>query len=117
MAATVVPLPDAPDLPAGNAQGRLAFDIALEIGLFVRQRRLGRCGTAETGFSPSEDPDTVLAPDLAFVQSGRLPQANPRGFVRAALDLVLETRSPGGRPREVAKEGRLDASRRARELP
>jgi Uma2 family endonuclease len=53
--------------PAGNEHGSLA---ALFTGLlvpYVRAQKLGKVYAAETGFKLSSDPDTVRAPDVAFI--------------------------------------------------
>src|SRR5947209_7577064 len=60
---------------------------------------LGRVTMPETGFIVSDPaaPDTVLAPDLAFVRAGRLPEAGSgeaRAFPRLTPDLVVEVASP-----------------------
>ena len=93
-----------PKMPTGDEHGSLTFALSLEIGSFVRGNKLGRCWAAETGFLVARDPDTVLAPDFAFVRTERLPESIGRGYVRAVPDLVLETRSPSDRPREVAEK-------------
>jgi Uma2 family endonuclease len=92
------------NMPTGDEHGSLTFALSLEIGNFVRGHKLGRCWAAETGFLITRDPDTVIAPDFAFVRTERLPEATVRSYVRAVPDLVLETRSPSDRPREVAEK-------------
>lgn len=90
------------DMPAGGAHGRLTARLSARITVFVEDNDLGATFAAETGFLLRRDPDTVLAPDFAFVSQIRLPDASGRGFVPAVPDLVLETRSPSDRPRAVA---------------
>lgn len=89
-------------LPAGDLHGSFTFALTLSIGAYVQQNRLGRCWAAETGFLIARDPDTVLAPDFAFVAADRLLETPSAGFVPVVPDLVLETRSPSDRPRAVA---------------
>jgi Uma2 family endonuclease len=52
---------------------------------------------AETGFMLSREgePDTVLAPDMAFISAARAPRGSETGFARVAPDLVVEVASPG----------------------
>lgn len=51
--------------------------------------------TADTGFVLSRDPDTVLAPDVAFVRADRLPPPGQRHrFAELAPDLAVEVVSP-----------------------
>lgn len=74
------------------------------IGAFVEQHgHLGRMFGAETGFILSRDPDTVRAPDAAFLS---YPRANipidQIGFIEGPPDLAVEVVSPNDTEREVA---------------
>src|SRR5262245_21265833 len=51
----------------------VATRIGLEIGLFVRQNRLGEVAGADWSFLLQRDPDTVRAPDFAYVRAERIP--------------------------------------------
>jgi Uma2 family endonuclease len=51
----------------------------------------------EVGFVIAANPDTVRAPDLAFIRQERLPPVDPRGFWRGAPDLAVEVLSPDDR--------------------
>jgi Uma2 family endonuclease len=97
--------------PAGEEHGSTTYDLGFEVGLFVRANDLGRCYTAETGFILARNPDTVLAPDFAFVSKEHLAGPPQPGFAPLVPDLVLETRSPNDRGQEVADKVRqwLDA--------
>ena len=44
------------------------------IGQFVKANTLGVVFGAEIGFRLASDPDTVRAPDLAFVRRERIPE-------------------------------------------
>ena len=82
--------------PAGGRHGEVAHTIALFIGNHVRKRDLGRVFAAETGFVLRRDPDTVRAPDAAFVAAERLKaEEAPAGFLESAPDLAVEVVSPG----------------------
>jgi len=60
--------------------------------------RLGMVFGADAGFWFAANPDTVLAPDCAFVRGDRLPaRTDRRGFWRVAPDLVVEVVSPSDR--------------------
>ncbi len=66
----------------------------------------GRVLAAETGFTLRRGPDTVRAPDVAYVSAARIPTDVPRGFAEFAPDLAVEVLSPGDRAGEVlAKVG------------
>ena len=80
--------------PAGHDHGDVALRLGIAIGTHVRNRRLGKVYAAETGFVLARDPDTVLAPDVAFVQRDRLPPKDSPGFFPGAPDLAVEVLSP-----------------------
>jgi Uma2 family endonuclease len=87
--------------PAGGRHGRVALSIAIELGSYVRAHQLGAVYAAETGFTLARDPDTVRAPDVAFVRRERLTTPEPIGFHDLAPDLVVEVLSPSDRPGEL----------------
>ena len=87
--------------PAGGRHGRMANELARLIGNNVHAHQLGTVYAAETGFTLARHPDTVRAPDIAFVRRDRVPDPEPLGFPEFAPDLVVEVLSPGVRPGEV----------------
>jgi Uma2 family endonuclease len=87
--------------PAGLRHGRVAMDLARVLANYVGDRGIGRVYAAETGFTVARDPDTVRAPDVAFIRRDRLPDPEPLGFPDLAPDLVVEVLSPGDRPGEI----------------
>lgn len=87
--------------PPGGRHGRIAMNIAVELGTHVRTHQLGVVYAAETGFTLSRRPDTVRAPDVGFIRRDRLPSPEPIGYPELAPDLVVEVLSPGDRPGEV----------------
>jgi Uma2 family endonuclease len=92
--------------PAGFRHGRVAMDLASLLATHARATGVGRVLAAETGFKLGHDPDTVRAPDIAFVSRERLPDPEPTGFPELAPDLVVEVLSPSDRPGEaLAKVG------------
>ena len=85
--------------------GNVAVNIAIILGGYIRSNNLGRTFVAETGFILRRVPDTVRAPDFAFVASGRLAQGIiPVGYVELAPDLAVEVVSPSDRRREVREK-------------
>ncbi|MCV2488238.1 Uma2 family endonuclease [Geodermatophilus sp. YIM 151500] len=88
--------------PAGGEHGRIGARLLIRVGVFVEAQQLGEVFTAETGFWLARDPDTVRAPDVAFVRADRVPDARVPGFVPLAPDLVAEVVSPTDRAVEVA---------------
>lgn len=90
--------------PAGFRHGDIAMRIALDIGQFLRANPIGRLVAAETGFVLFTNPDTVRAPDVAFILHDRIPDPMPRGYARFAPDLAVEVLSPDDRPGEVSEK-------------
>lgn len=88
-------------LPTGGRHGRLAMRMGRALADFVDRRELGDVFAAETGFVLSRDPDTVRAPDAAFVRAGR---EIGEGFIAGAPDLAVEVLSPGDRPASVREK-------------
>jgi Uma2 family endonuclease len=87
--------------PAGWRHGLVAMNLGVEIGVHARRTGAGRVFAAETGFQLASDPDTVRAPDVAFVTRERVPVTETTGYAAAAPDLAVEVLSPGDRPGEV----------------
>lgn len=81
---------------AGGKHGRITQGIAYALDQHVRSVKLGAILAAETGFILSRDPDTVRAPDVAFVRVGR--ECDTEGFIPGAPDLAVEVLSPDDRP-------------------
>lgn len=81
--------------PAGHLHGRVAANIAAALHSFVRRTATGETYAAETGFVLSRHPDTVRAPDAAFVTLDRsVAQVRSEGFFDGAPDLAVEVISP-----------------------
>lgn len=87
--------------PAGSEHGAIAAEMAAVLRDFVKPRRLGVVLGAETGFRIAADPDTVLAPDAAFIVADRVGERLPRGYFPGAPDLAVEVVSPSDRASEV----------------
>lgn len=100
--------------PAGSRHGFVAMNIGAELSVHAKRTGAGRVFAAETGFQIAAGPDTVRAPDVAFITRERLPAAETTGYAALAPDLVVEVLSPGDRPGEtLAKVGDwLDAGAR-----
>ena len=88
--------------PAGNRHGRIAARLLVRITNHVEQRNLGATYAAETGFLIQRSPDTVRAPDVAYVAGGRLEAfADHAGYLPIAPDLVAEVVSPSDSSSDV----------------
>ena len=81
--------------PAGNVHGRLAARFLARLFQHVEDRGLGTVYAAETGFKIASDPDTVRAPDVAFVRRERVEEVGEaEGYWPGAPDLAVEVVSP-----------------------
>lgn len=88
---------------AGFRYGAVIMNVAVPLGHYVKALGLGVMCGAETGFVLARDPDTVLAPDVAFVRRERIPASGlPATFWEGPPDLAVEVTSPGDTRREVA---------------
>ena len=94
--------------PSGWRHGNVISNLHAKLALFVQQHDLGIMFGAETGFRLARDPDTVRAPDIAFVANEHVPANMPgEGFWPGAPDLAVEVLSPGDRTGEV--DEKIDA--------
>jgi Uma2 family endonuclease len=81
--------------PAGGRHGRIANRIAFLLGKHVEAQQWGVVFAAETGFLISREPDTVLAPDVAFLQQSRYAALEDEvHYLPLAPDLAVEVLSP-----------------------
>ena len=87
--------------PAGSEHGSIAASITASLVTSVKEKRLGRVFGAETGFQIGHDPDTVRAPDVAFVCAERVGPTLAKGFFQGPPDLAVEVVSPNDRASEV----------------
>src|SRR5690606_33481288 len=88
--------------PAGGGHGRIAARLNALLWNHVNAQNLGDVYAAETGFLLSRNPDTVRAPDAAFVSRERAAGLDDTtGYPPIAPDLVAEVISPSDRFSEV----------------
>src|SRR5881628_1829499 len=74
--------------PNGFEHGVLGSNLAARVHQHAIANDLGRVLNSGTGFYLSRDPDTVRAPDVAFVGKARIPSPPPKGFFEGAPDLA-----------------------------
>ena len=81
--------------PAGHDHGRVTIRLTLPVALYVQKNNLGEVYAAETGFRLSSNPDTVRAPDIAFIRQDRVDAVGKtKGYWPGAPDLAVEVLSP-----------------------
>jgi len=72
-------------MAAGRRHGKIAVNLATELNLFARARRLGTVVASDSGVWLERDPDTVREPDVAYTsqrrsRSTRRSTVTPRSF-------------------------------------
>jgi Uma2 family endonuclease len=83
--------------PTGGRHGNIESRLDRVLGNYIDSHDLGVLLAGEPGFILSRNPDTVLAPDLAFIRSGREPDPNSPlwdEYLPVIPDLVIEVVSP-----------------------
>jgi Uma2 family endonuclease len=88
--------------PPGTYHGKIAGRLIIRVGAFVESRQLGEVFGQDTGFKIATNPDTVRAPDLAFIARDHMSLVTRRGYAPVAPDLVAEILSPEDQPGEVS---------------
>jgi Uma2 family endonuclease len=103
-------------MPPGFQHGRVAMRLGVLLDAHVRENGLGETVAAETGFFIERDPDTVRAPDAAFVSRERYGKLGPtKRYWPEAPDFAAEVVSPEDTFREVEEKALqwLDAGTKA----
>ena len=91
--------------PSGFDHGAVVVNLTAPLATHVRSKNLGVVVGAETGFKLASQPDTVRAPDIAFIRRDRLPTSGrPRTFWSGSPDLAVEVLSPDDRVDEVEEK-------------
>ena len=91
--------------PAGSEHGYVALRVASRLERHVTANALGQAYAAETGFLVARDPDTVRAPDAAFVSRERVEKAGRvTGYWPGAPDLAAEVASPSDTHAQVMEK-------------
>jgi Uma2 family endonuclease len=79
---------------ADAEHGLVTAQVMMSIGQFVEECRLGFVLDSGTGFLIEQDPDTVRAPDVAFVAAHRIKGRPTKKYLPFAPDLAVEVLSP-----------------------
>ena len=83
--------------------GIVTMRIGMLLAAHVRARDLGVV-FPEVGFKLESNPDTVRAPDMAFLHRERIPPRDSRGYYKGPPDLAVEVLSPDDRPGEIREK-------------
>ncbi len=96
--------------PSSLKPGIVAARVVGAILNHVEARDLGYVSTAEAGYILNSNPQTVVAPDVAFVRGDRYPCGLPeRGFSPLPPDLAVEVISPTDKRADIAQKQLLYA--------
>src|SRR3982751_303845 len=100
--------------PPGTRHGSIAARLSYLLADYVYRHELGIVCSQDTGFRIESNPDTVRAPDVAFIDRAHADQIPATGYATFAPDLVVEIVSPDDRTGELlAKAAQwLDAGTR-----
>lgn len=92
--------------PPGYEHGSIAGQFGGLLFAHVNAQKLGRVLAAETGFQLGTGPDTVQAPDVAFVTDARIRAVtfDARKYFPGAPDFLAEVLSPSDTYSEVQKK-------------
>ncbi|MFM2063262.1 MAG: hypothetical protein RLZZ507_2932 [Cyanobacteriota bacterium] len=81
--------------PTGSDTGNRNFDLAVELGIWNKQTKLGKGFDSSTGFKLPNGKD--VSPDVAWIKKERWDSLTPEQqnkFAPIAPDFVIELRSP-----------------------
>ncbi|MBI4594775.1 MAG: Uma2 family endonuclease [Candidatus Tectomicrobia bacterium] len=87
--------------PTKPQHGKIAAKIIRILGNYVEAKGLGEVYGTDTGFIIRRHPDTVRAPDIAFVSRERIPEESGESFFSFSPDLAVEVLSPDESAMEV----------------
>jgi len=95
----IVPLP-----PTGADHGFVETRLAGRLLAYAESTGRGEVMSGEAGIYIRRNPDTVRAPDAAFISNERLAQRRSSSYLDVAPELVVEVLSPEARRNEVAEK-------------
>ena len=97
--------------PHGDAVTRIAFYLTG----YAEGNDYGVVRSGEPGYRLEREPDTVRAPDVAWIAPGRIPPGT-QGYPELAPDLAVEVKSPGNSYAELAAKAGMWLSYGSREV-
>jgi len=89
--------------PQGRLHGKVLSKLSSILDTEVVTPEMGELLVGDVGFVLARNPDTVLAPDLAFVRAERLENAGD-AYLDFAPDLAIEVVSPSNTLAEIARK-------------
>ena len=93
-------------VPTGYPHSIVVAMITTVLNLFIGPINYGAIVSGEPGYLLEIGPDTVRAPDVAWVAPGRIPEGT-QGFPNLAPDLAVEVKSPGNSYPELRRKAEM----------
>lgn len=93
--------------PPGDEHGAVTMNLTGFLFNYVKANNLGVMRAAETGFKLESNPDTVLAPDIAFIAHDRVGPRVVSGYREGAPDLAVEVMSQWDSRSKAARKAAL----------
>ena len=93
-------------MPTGDPHGDSVTRASNLIFTYSEENDYGVVRTGEPGYRLERGPDTVRAPDVAWIAPGRIP-AGTQGYPELAPDLAVEVKSPSNSNPEMAAKAQM----------
>ena len=93
-------------MPTGGPHGDSVTRATILLGNYAEENDFGVVRTGEPGYRLESDPDTVRAPDVAWVAPGRIAEGT-QGYPELSPDLAVEVKSPSNSNPEMAAKAQM----------
>ena len=93
-------------MPTGDPHGDSVTRTTILLGTYAEENDFGVVRTGEPGYRLESAPDTVRAPDVAWIAHGRIPEGT-QGYPELAPDLAVEVKSPSNSNPEMAAKAQM----------
>ena len=93
-------------MPTGDPHGDTVTRTTILIGNYAEESDYGVVRSGEPGYRLESGPDTVRAPDVAWIAPGRIPEGT-QGYPELAPDLAVEVKSPSNSNPEMAAKAQM----------
>ena len=93
-------------MPTGDPHGDTTALTTYILTQYTFDSDYGAVRTGEPGYRLERGPDTVRAPDVAWIAPGRIPPGT-QGYPELAPDLAVEVKSPGNSNPEMAAKAQM----------
>ena len=93
-------------MPTGDAHRDTTVLTAYHLTQYTFDTEHGVTRTGEPGFRLETEPDTVRAPDVAWIAPGRIPEGT-QGYPELAPDLAVEVKSPSNSNPEMYEKASM----------